>query len=67
MFAQAATDPITGWASLGVSGLFIGAWWLERKDRKDADDRMREAFERVFQVVGVLERAVDVVERGKGT
>ena len=68
MLAQAApSDPITGWASLGVSGLFVGAWWLERKDRKEADQRQRDAYERVFGVVGVLERAVDVIERGKGS
>lgn len=67
MAAAAATDTLPAWLQFGVATLFIGAWWVERKDRKEAEERtrevQREATERLTTGLEKLYNAIEVLRQ----
>lgn len=66
LLAQAVPDssipPIVG-AAFGIPFL-IWLWWNERKDRIKAEERERLLMEKVYGVVDILGRALEVVKKG---
>jgi len=56
LVAQSAGDsggsPLPAWLGAGVSSAFLsGLWWMERADRKSAEERTRQAEKRTQEVL----------------
>lgn len=66
-FMAASPDALPDWLQFGVATLFIGAWWVERKDRKEAEERTRqvqqEATERLAAGLEKIFNAIEVLKQ----
>lgn len=66
ILAQTGTGDLPAWLQFGVATLFIGAWWVERKDRKEAEERTRlvqqEATERLATGLEKIFNAIEILK-----